>query len=64
VARERNDRTYRAHGRCDWQGGHVDFAEQFPYDRDRANALLKEARFDHKNLLCYTLRASVKGYEH
>lgn len=35
--------------------GHIDFAEQFPYDRIRAKALLKEAGYDGKTPLRYTL---------
>ena len=34
---------------------HIDFGEQFPYDPDKAKALLKEAGFDEKNPLRYTL---------
>ena len=41
----------RATGRAD----HIDFGEQFPYDPDKAKALLKEAGFDEKNPLRYTL---------
>jgi ABC-type transport system substrate-binding protein len=49
------------HGKALWSfvppGGkdHVDFAEQFPYDPDKAKALLKEAGFDEKNPLRYTI---------
>jgi hypothetical protein len=28
--------------------GHIDFGEQFPYDLEKAKALLKEAGFDQK----------------
>jgi peptide/nickel transport system substrate-binding protein len=31
--------------------GHLDFAEQFPYDPGKARALLKEAGYDEKNPL-------------
>jgi peptide/nickel transport system substrate-binding protein len=31
--------------------GHIDFGEQFPYDLEKAKALLKEAGFDQKNPL-------------
>jgi ABC-type transport system substrate-binding protein len=34
---------------------HIDFGEQFPYDPQKARALLKEAGFDDKNPLRYTL---------
>jgi ABC-type transport system substrate-binding protein len=34
---------------------HIDFGEQFPYDPAKARALLKEAGFDEKNPLRYTL---------
>jgi ABC-type transport system substrate-binding protein len=34
---------------------HIDFGEQFPYDPAKAKALLKEAGFDEKNPLRYTL---------
>jgi ABC-type transport system substrate-binding protein len=34
---------------------HIDFGEQFPYDPDKAKALLKEAGFDANNPLRYTL---------
>jgi ABC-type transport system substrate-binding protein len=34
---------------------HVDFGEQFPYDPTKAKALLREAGFDEKNPLRYTL---------
>jgi glutathione transport system substrate-binding protein len=33
---------------------HIDFDEQFPYNPDKAKALLKEASFDDKNPLKYT----------
>jgi peptide/nickel transport system substrate-binding protein len=33
--------------------GHLDFAEQFPYDPGKARALLKEAGYDEKNPLRY-----------
>jgi ABC-type transport system substrate-binding protein len=32
--------------------GHIDFAEQFPYDREQAERLLEETGFDQKNPLC------------
>jgi peptide/nickel transport system substrate-binding protein len=35
--------------------GHLDFGEQFPYDPDKARALLKEAGYDGQNPLRYTL---------
>jgi ABC-type transport system substrate-binding protein len=35
--------------------GHIDFGEQFPYDPEKANALLKEAGFDQKNPLRYAI---------
>jgi ABC-type transport system substrate-binding protein len=34
---------------------HIDFDEQFPHDPDKAKALLKEAGFDDKNPLQYTI---------
>ena len=34
---------------------HIDFGEQFPYNPEKARALLKEAGFDEKNPLRYTL---------
>jgi peptide/nickel transport system substrate-binding protein len=34
---------------------HIDFGEQFPYDPNKAKALLKEAGFDANNPLRYTL---------
>jgi ABC-type transport system substrate-binding protein len=39
------------------QGGidHIDFLDRFPYEPDKAKALLKEAGFDEKNPLRYTL---------
>ena len=39
------------------QGGkdHIDFLERFPYNPDKAKALLKEAGFDEKTPLRYTL---------
>jgi ABC-type transport system substrate-binding protein len=35
--------------------GHLDFGELFPYNPDYARALLKEAGFDEKNPLRYTM---------
>jgi ABC-type transport system substrate-binding protein len=35
--------------------GHFDFADQFPYNPEKAKALLKEAGYDAKNPLRYTL---------
>jgi peptide/nickel transport system substrate-binding protein len=35
--------------------GHIDFEEQFPYDPNKAKALLKEAGYDEKTPLRYTL---------
>jgi peptide/nickel transport system substrate-binding protein len=35
--------------------GHLDFGEQFPYDPEKARALLKEAGCDAQNPLLYTL---------
>jgi peptide/nickel transport system substrate-binding protein len=35
--------------------GHIDFGDQFPYHPEKAKALLKEAGFDEKNPLRYTL---------
>jgi peptide/nickel transport system substrate-binding protein len=34
---------------------HIDFGEHFPYDPDKAKALLKEAGYDEKNPLRYTI---------
>src|SRR5215510_10549026 len=34
---------------------HIDFAEEFPYNPQKAKALLKEAGFDDKNPLKYTI---------
>jgi ABC-type transport system substrate-binding protein len=34
---------------------HIDFGEIFPYDPDKAKALLKEAGYDEKNPLRYTI---------
>lgn len=34
---------------------HIDFDEQFPYNPEKAKALLKEAGFDEKNPLRYTI---------
>jgi len=48
-------------GRALWSfvppGGkdHLDFADQFPYNPEKAKALLKEAGFDEKNPLKYTI---------
>jgi peptide/nickel transport system substrate-binding protein len=35
--------------------GHIDFEEQFPYDSNKAKALLKEAGYDEQTPLRYTL---------
>jgi ABC-type transport system substrate-binding protein len=35
--------------------GHLDFGEQFPYDPEKALALLKEVGYDAQNPLRYTL---------
>jgi ABC-type transport system substrate-binding protein len=35
--------------------GHIDFGDQFSYDPEKARALLKEAGYDEKNPLRYTL---------
>src|SRR5882724_8951339 len=35
--------------------GHIDFAEQFPYDPNKAKALLKEAGYDEQHPLRFTL---------
>jgi ABC-type transport system substrate-binding protein len=35
--------------------GHLDFGEQFPYDHGKARALPKEAGYDEKNPLRYTI---------
>jgi ABC-type transport system substrate-binding protein len=33
----------------------IDFGEQFPYDPEKAKAILKEARYDQKDSLCYAI---------
>ncbi|MBI3327052.1 MAG: ABC transporter substrate-binding protein [Nitrospinae bacterium] len=49
------------YGKALWSGipegskDHVDFPDMYPYNPDRAKALLKEAGFDEKNPLKYTL---------
>ena len=49
------------HGKALWSfvppGGkdHIDFADEFPYNPEKAKALLKEAGFDEKNPLKYTI---------
>jgi peptide/nickel transport system substrate-binding protein len=35
--------------------GHIDFGEQFPYDPEKARALLKEAGLDQQNPLRYAI---------
>jgi len=35
--------------------GHIDFGDQFPYNPEKAKALLKEAGYDEQNPLRYTL---------
>jgi hypothetical protein len=58
--------------------GHIDFGEQFPYDPNRAKALLKEVGYDFRRYIAENMmttsatslpflraaRTSVKGDEH